>query len=437
MTDLPSELLQELMDWLPTFKERALLRRLCRGTRRLRWRRAAPFSVDEDFSSINLLDEGVSAICAGMNVPRNLTLKELCLGGNKITDEGARTLAHILRTGKSNLRRLSLRDNVITDEGALVLAAALASSGSLLAELDLWGNKISEQGKLAIASAAPAKCEVFLELPVQRTKATALSVDVKTRFILFDWISQVQASITTAVETAPDPQELLLRTFSHVDAYLACRPVRRAELQLVGLACTLVATRLDSFEEDPAECEELVNWLAFMTDGGCTAEEVREAAREVRRLVGSSLHQPTVYTFLRRYLRQTGWSEASFSLANYLSELAASDGLFSQFRPQAVAAAAAILSRQYVSQGVEVRSLPSWRARLLRSAGVDLQEELAPCAAALSRLHAQQNRRKSAFISKKYEWPRLHAVAKLTPHPPSDPSFFVSYLAADAVTARA
>merc|ERR1712127_967425 len=127
------------------------------------------------------------------------------------------------------------------------------------------------------------------------------------------------------------PQDMLFRTFSHVDTYLMRHPVKRTELELLGLACTMVATRLDESESAP-EREELASWLAFITEGTCSAEEVCEAASEVRHLLGSSLHKPNVYTFLRRYLRQTGWTEASFTLANYLVELAALDASFLEFR---------------------------------------------------------------------------------------------------------
>jgi len=200
---------------------------------------------------------------------------------------------------------------------------------------------------------------------------------------------------------------------------------------LLGLACTMVATRLDESESSP-EREELASWLAFITEGTCSAEEVCEAASEVRHLLGSSLHKPNVYTFLRRYLRQTGWTEASFTLANYLVELAALDASFLEFRPQAVAASAAILSRQYSSQGVDVRSVPHWKARLLRSAGVDVRRELAPCAALLSRVHAAQLQAKSMFVHQKFDSPRLHSVARLRANPPAGTSFFEVYMAADA-----
>jgi len=307
----------------------------------------------------------------------------------------------------------------------------------MLEELDLWGNPISDEAKRFILSMA--KCEVFLELDrVCRpwsTLSTTTAVNSKMRAILFDWVSQVHTGVNApvALDGAPDPQDMLFRTFSHIDAYLAMRSVERSELQLMGVACTLAAAGLDA--GNTTEDAEMATWLAFVTDGAYTAEEVRNAAQEVHEVLGFKLHQPTAYTFLRRYLRRTGWTEESFSLANYLIELAAIDAPFLEFRPQAVAAAAAVLSRQYLAQGISVRHMPRWRTKLLKCAHIDLHTELAPCIAAMMRLHASQHAsqsgRANTFVNKKYEWARLHMVAKIAPNPPADAQFFVSYLKAD------
>merc|ERR1712186_4318 len=155
---------------------------------------------------------------------------------------------------------------------------------------------------------------------------------------------------------------MLFRTFSHVDAYLSRQAVHRSELQLTGVACTLAAAIVHG-KEDAEDSAELASWLAFVTDGACTEQEVRERARDVHQALGFRLHQPTAYTFLRRYLRRTGWTEESFSLANYLIEISSIDSAFLMYRPQAVAAAAAVLSQQYASQGVGVRHIPGWKAK--------------------------------------------------------------------------
>lgn len=431
LTDLPLELMQRIMDVLPTFVDRARMCLACEVAHDLEWRLAPPLRPDEELSRLGLGDLGARAVAWAFATPQHIVIGELCLGSNEIGDAGAKAIAAVLGAG-SGIRRLSLRDNNIGDIGAHAIATALATN-SALEELDLWGNCLTDIGKTALLSAA--RCKVFLELdsvPRPRSSAADVMVHSRMRAVLFDWISQVHTggNAPVALDGAPDPQDMLFRTFSHADAYLARKTVKRSELQLTGVACTLAAAGLDRAghaEEDA----ELATWLAFVTDGACTADEVRDAAREVQRVLGIKLHQPTAYTFLRRYLRRTGWTEESFSLANYLIELAAIDSTFLEYRPQAIAAAAAVLSRQYLAQGISIQHIHCWKAKLLRCAHVDLVAELAPCAAAMGRLHASEHSRPSKFVNRKYEWARLHMVAKITPNPPPDTPFFVSYLSAD------
>jgi len=313
------------------------------------------------------------------------------------------------------------------------LAEALASN-VVLEELDLWGNALTDDGKRAILKTA--KCEVFLEpglLLQPRPGLVDPAYHCKLREILFDWISQMHTSIHAprALDGALDPQGILFRTFSHIDAYLAEDALSHTEYQLIGVACTVVAAELEA--GGALEDEELAGGLASLTDGAYTQEQVRKEADAVRKALGFKLHQPTAYTFLRRYLRRTGWTEESFSLANYLIELAAMDKLVFVYRPQAVAAAAAVLSRQYVPQGIAVRFMLRWKTKLLQCAHVDLERELAPCVAAMARLHATQHSRTNIFVNTKYEWARLHRVAKITPNLPLDAAFFVGYLTSDLV----
>jgi len=140
------------------------------------------------------------------------------------------------------------------------------------------------------------------------------------------------------------------------------------------------------------------------------------------------MHQPTAYTFLRRYLRRTGWTEESFSLANYLIELAAIDAGFLQYRPQVIAAAAAVLSRQYVPQGITVTQTPCWKAKLLRCAQVELEVELAGCIATMASLHASKQGRQDNFVNRKYSWETLHSVAKIPPNAPLDATCYSEYM---------
>jgi len=430
---LPCELLQHCVNLLPTFADRCRVRAVCRVAHLSDWRLAPPLRPEEELSGIGLGDLGAKAVAKALTPGRGSALRELCLGGNGIADNGAQELAKALGSG-STLRRLSLRHNDIGDEGAQALAVALASN-SELEELDMWGNKLTEKGKTSLLAAA--RCKVFLELDDPLYGQTNLSagqavVTGMMRAVLFDWLSEVHnsGSAPAALNGESDPQEMLFRTFSHVDAYLSRQAVHRSELQLIGVACTLAAAIVHG-KEDVEDSAELASWLAFVTDGACTEQEVRERARDVHQALSFRLHQPTAYTFLRRYLRKTGWTEESFSLANYLIELSAIDPDFRIYRPQTIAAAAAVLSRQYLSQGISVQHVPGWKARLLRCARVDLKSELAPCAAAMARMHALEHGHRSKFVNVKYEWARLHMVAKIAPNSPPDAESFMTYLSED------
>lgn len=234
-----------------------------------------------------------------------------------------------------------------------------------------------------------------------------------------------------SVGGAPDPQDILFRTFTYVDEYLSRKTTSHTELQLLGVACTLVASGLDTSNE-VEDRENLATWLAFVTDGASTPTEVISTMQDVHQVLRFKLHQPTVYTFLRRYLRRTGWTEESFSLANYLIEISCIDSAFLAYKPQAIAAAAAVLSQQYVSQGVGVRHILGWKVKLLQCAHVDLKGELAPCIAAMMHVHAAIHTRPNTFVNKKYAWAKLHTVAKISPNQPKDAAFFVKYLSPGA-----
>jgi len=224
---------------------------------------------------------------------------------------------------------------------------------------------------------------------------------------------------------------LLFRTYSLIDGYYARKPVRRSELQLVGVSCTFAAVKhtiSSDSREDQQTDEDLAAWLAFVTNGTFMPDHVREVASKISNVLGFKMNTPTVYTFLRRYLRKTGWTQESFSLANYLLELAVLNGGFSKYSPQAIAAAATVVSNQYRSQGIGSQNILGWKKNLLRCTRLDVATELAPCTAALARLHVSEHGRAYRFVNKKYMWQGLHMVAKLKPNLPVDAAQFVAYL---------
>jgi len=420
---LPMELLQFIMGLLPTFGGRKRFCLVCKmASSTLEWRLAPPLPAFEEMSCLNLGELGVCAVATAFARPQHSFIGELSLGNNNFGDKGAFALAALIKAGCA-IRRLSLRDNAIGDAGAHALAEALAVN-TKMEELDLWGNKLTDSGKAVLAS---TKCKVFVECDVAQPQPAAWAKldDGRIRTILFEWISQIQTGTHGALNEDADPQDLLFRTYSIIDGYYGRKAMRESELQLVGVACTFAATTHSIQQTD----EDLAAWLAaVVTNGIWTPDHIREAASKTAKVLGFKMNAPTAYNFLRRYQRKTGWTQESFNLANYLIELAVLDNGFAQYSPQAIAAAATVLSRQYLSQGIKYQKIHCWKEKLLRCACLDVATELAPCTAALARLHASEQGRTDRFVNRKYMWQGLHMVAKIKPNPPVDAAHFVAYL---------
>ena len=84
-------------------------------------------------------------------LPLCTSATELQLGGNKISDRGAKALAAAFAEGAMpKLGGLIINDNQIGDEGAVALAEAVGK-GALpkLEELNLFGTKLSQTAKYA------------------------------------------------------------------------------------------------------------------------------------------------------------------------------------------------------------------------------------------------------------------------------------------------
>jgi Ran GTPase-activating protein (RanGAP) involved in mRNA processing and transport len=111
-----------------------------------RLRRANTLNLDS--KNINADAVAVLARCV---VRASRSLGALCLGKNKIGDEGTKHLAEGIRASGS-LACLYLNQNNIGNEGAKALATAVAASGSLT-WLELQHNDIGDEGAKHLAEA--------------------------------------------------------------------------------------------------------------------------------------------------------------------------------------------------------------------------------------------------------------------------------------------
>ncbi len=101
----------------------------------------------------NYVDDAGVSFLVGRMFPAGqpASLRELNLGRNAVSDEGAKHLAEAL-TRNRTLRVLYLGDNEVTDRGATLLAEMLCEN-HLLEVLGLWTNQVGDVGAKELARA--------------------------------------------------------------------------------------------------------------------------------------------------------------------------------------------------------------------------------------------------------------------------------------------
>merc|ERR1712078_682579 len=128
------------------------------------------------------------------------------------------------------------------------------------------------------------------------------------------------------------PRTLFL-TVSLLDRYLAITASRRQELQLVGVASILIASKFE--EIHPPELKDFV----YLTNNAYTMDQTRSMECRMLNALDFRISCSTVADFLRPL--QTAMSSAKHQqLAAYLSELSLLELDMLQYHPSHVAAAA-------------------------------------------------------------------------------------------------
>ena len=176
------------------------------------------------------------------------------------------------------------------------------------------------------------------------------------RGILVDWLVEVAAEFRLVSDT-------LFSAVALVDRVLSLRPVPRARLQLVGVACMLLAAK---YEEIYAP---QVDEFVFITDNTYSRDELLNAEAEALGDLGFSLSAPTAKTFLRRFVKAAlgdgvGSPEADAKLpplAAYICELALLEYDAVAFLPSQIAAASVVVARHVLGSEAAAKSSNSSR----------------------------------------------------------------------------
>ncbi|KAL4281392.1 hypothetical protein GQ457_03G045460 [Hibiscus cannabinus] len=167
-------------------------------------------------------------------------------------------------------------------------------------------------------------------------------INPSMRGILVDWLVEVSEEYKLVPDT-------LYLTVSLIDRFLSQNPIEKQRLQLLGVACMLIASKYEEI------CAPRVEEFCFITDNTYTREEVLKTESKVLNLLYFQISVPTTKTFLRRFIQA---AQATYKvpclelefLAKYLAELTLLEYSFLRFLPSNIAASAVFLARWTLNQ---------------------------------------------------------------------------------------
>ncbi|KAG9448080.1 hypothetical protein H6P81_014208 [Aristolochia fimbriata] len=223
-------------------------------------------------------------------------------------------------------------------------------------------------------------------------------VNASMRSILIDWLVEVAEEYRLVPDT-------LYLTVNYIDRYLSGNPMNRQRLQLLGVACMLIAAKYEEI------CAPQVEEFCYITDNTYFREEVLQMEADVLRYLKFEMTAPTAKCFLRRFLRAAqGCNEVPMLLleflASYLSELSLLEYDMLSYLPSVIAASAIFLANFIL--------LPSkrpWNATL-RHYTLYKPSELRECVKTLHRLFINSHGSTLPAIREKYSQHKYKFVAK-------------------------
>ncbi|KAJ4965236.1 hypothetical protein NE237_017085 [Protea cynaroides] len=220
-------------------------------------------------------------------------------------------------------------------------------------------------------------------------------INERMREILGDWLIEVHHKFELMPET-------LYLTLYIVDQFLSVKTVVRRELQLVGIAAMLIASK---YEEVWAP--EVSDFIAI-SDRAYSREQVLAMEKTILGRLEWSLTVPTPYVFLLRFIKAAGPDQEMENMVFFLAELGLMRYATIMFCPSMVAASAVYAARCTLSK------TPLWSETLKLHTGY-AEAQLMDCAKLLVSFHSSVAESKLKGLYKKYSSPNRGAVALLPP----------------------
>ncbi|KAK8692208.1 hypothetical protein V6N13_075682 [Hibiscus sabdariffa] len=290
-------------------------------------------------------------------------------------------------------------------------------------------------------------CDIYKHLRASELKkrpstdfmeTTQKDINSSMRAILIDWLVEVAEEYRLVPDT-------LYLTINYIDRYLSGNMMNRQRLQLLGVACMMIAAKYEEI------CAPQVEEFCYITDNTYFKEEVwplirttssldatlsnlntplkLSALKQVLEMESSVLNYlkfemtaPTSKCFLRRFVRAAqGINEVPLMqlecMANYIAELSLLEYSMLCYAPSLVAASAIFLAKFIL-----IPSKKPWNSTLQHYT-LYKPSDLFECVKDLHRLCCNKDNSTLPAIREKYSQHKYKCVAKKY-CPPSIPSDF-------------
>ncbi|XP_004501543.1 putative cyclin-A3-1 [Cicer arietinum] len=223
------------------------------------------------------------------------------------------------------------------------------------------------------------------------------------RGTLVDWLVEVADEYKLLPDT-------LYLAVSYIDKFLSIHPVKRSNLQLLGVSSMLIASKYE--EITPPKAVDFCQ----ITDNIYDLEDVLKMEADILKTLNFEMGSPNVNTFLKSCVgiatENKKTSNLQFeSLCNYLAELSLLDYECIRFLPSVVAASVIFLSRFIIWPG-----LHPWTSSMCECFGYK-SAELEECVLILHDLYLSRRAASFKAVRDKYKQPKFKCVANL-PSPP-------------------
>eukprot|EP01123_Difflugia_compressa_P004962 TRINITY_DN1648_c1_g1_i1.p1 TRINITY_DN1648_c1_g1~~TRINITY_DN1648_c1_g1_i1.p1 ORF type:complete len:331 (-),score=22.21 TRINITY_DN1648_c1_g1_i1:197-1189(-) len=196
---------------------------------------------------------------------------------------------------------------------------------------------------------------------------TGTEVTHYMRSILVDWLIEVTEEYSLRTQT-------LFLAVNYADRFFEKRPVAKNTVQLVGVACMLIACKIEEIHSP------LVDDFVYITDKAYTRENVLQTEQIILGELNFNLSITTVQNFLSRFLILSEANDLVTFLANYLSEMCITVyTIVCSYRPSLLAAASVVVAKSAFS-------LPLWSAVFEAYTGYS-KADLRPCIKDIYVLH--------------------------------------------------